>query len=79
MSNPSSPEQRCGQISEAAWSRRPATLDGTLSSSLNAGMLPRREPTQPSTSSLLMKPVGVWSLAAFLAVVISAFAYLLLQ
>ena len=72
------PEQNHARINEGSWWRRPGTKDGTLASSLNPGMFTSREPARsPSLSH--PRALSVWWLAAFLAVVASAFGYLLLQ
>ena len=81
MTDPSpflSPEQNPARVSEGSWWRRPGTLDGTLASSLNPGMFTRNEPPRPPAPSH-PRALSLWWLAAFLAIVVSAFGYLLLQ
>lgn len=73
-----SPEQNPARVSEGSWWRRPGTLDGTLASSLNPGMLTRSESARPAAPSN-SRALSVWWLATFLALVASAFGYLLLR
>lgn len=81
MSDPSPflpPEQNPARVSDGSWWRRPGTLDGTLASSLDPGMFTRSEPARPPAPSH-SRTLSVWWLVAFLAIVASAFGYLLLR